>query len=224
MQKIIAYSYATYLLWGVLFLDELPEFNRNVLEVMRQPLEDGEVTISRLGGIYRFPANFMLVAARNPCPCGHYPDMNKCTCSLRQIKNYNARVSRPLLDRIDINVEVRKVEYGELFGGRKGSSSAEMRERVLAAQKIQKKRYEDENILFNSQLDTRLCEKYVPLGKNEKEFMEYIFTQMDMTARGSFRVIKIARTIADLEGEENVREKHLKEAVFFRNPDGQGGL
>ena len=104
----------------MLFLDELPEFNRNVLEVMRQPLEDGEVSISRLGGIYRFPADFMLVAARNPCPCGQYPDMNRCTCTVRQIRNYNARISKPLLDRIDINVDVRKVDCRQLFGGRNG--------------------------------------------------------------------------------------------------------
>lgn len=209
---------------GVLFLDELPEFNRNVLEVMRQPLEDGEVGISRLGGIYRFPARFMLVAARNPCPCGQYPDMNRCSCSLKQIRSYNARISKPLLDRIDINVEVRKVLYQELFGGQRGCSSAEMREQVFAAQNIQRQRYKDENILFNSQLDTKLCEKYVPLGKNEKEFMEYVFTKLDMTARGSFRVMKIARTIADLEGAYDVTDRHLKEAVFYRNTDGQGGL
>ncbi len=209
---------------GVLFLDELPEFNRNVLEVMRQPLEDGEVTISRLEGIFRFPADFMLVAARNPCPCGCYPDMTKCTCTARQIQNYNSRISKPLLDRIDINVEVRKVEYRELFSERRGLGSAEMRAHVFAAQNAQKRRYQDEKISFNSQLDTRLCEKYIPLGKNEREFMEYSFAHMDMTARGSFRVLKIARTIADLDGEEDVLERHLKEAVFYRNTDAQGGL
>lgn len=209
---------------GVLFLDELPEFNRNVLEVMRQPLEDGEVTISRLEGIFRFPADFMLVAARNPCPCGCYPDMNKCTCTARQIQNYNSRISKPLLDRIDINVEVRKVEYSELFSGRRGLSSMDMRAHVLAAQNAQKKRYSQEKIRFNSQLDTRLCEKYIPLGKHEREFMEYSFAHMDMTARGSYRVLKIARTIADLEGEDHVLERHLKEAVFYRNADVQGGM
>lgn len=209
---------------GVLFLDELPEFNRNVLEVMRQPMEDGEVSISRLGGVYRFPANFMLVAARNPCPCGYYPDMNRCTCSVRQIHNYNARISKPLLDRIDINVEVRKVEYSELFGGKKGSSSSEMRARVLEAQSVQRNRYRDEKIRFNSGLDTKLCESYVKLGREEREFMEYSFSRMQMSARGSIRVLRIARTIADLDGDENVGVKHLKEAVFFRNADVQEGL
>ena len=191
---------------------------------MRQPLEDGEVTISRLEGIFRFPADFMLVAARNPCPCGCYPDMNKCTCTARQIQNYNSRISKPLLDRIDINVEVRKVEYSELFSGRRGLSSMDMRAHVLAAQNAQKKRYSQEKIRFNSQLDTRLCEKYIPLGKHEREFMEYSFAHMDMTARGSYRVLKIARTIADLEGEDRVLERHLKEAVFYRNADVQGGM
>lgn len=208
---------------GVLFLDELPEFGRNVLEVMRQPLEEGEVSISRLNGVYRFPADFMLVAARNPCPCGQFPDMNKCTCTPRQIHQYNARISKPLLDRIDINVEVRRVDYAELFGERRGMSSAQMRERVLEAQKRQQIRYRDENIRFNSQLDSRLCSKYIPLGKNEKDFMEYSFARLEMTARGSCRVLKIARTIADLEGDDMVKEEHLKEAVFFRNSDGQGG-
>lgn len=209
---------------GVLFLDELPEFGRNVLEIMRQPLEDGEVTISRLGGVYRFPADFMLVAARNPCPCGQYPDMSRCTCSARQIHMYNSRISKPLLDRIDINVEVRKVDYGELFGDRRGESSAGMRKRVLAAHDIQKKRYRKERIRFNSQLDTGLCARYAALGAEENEFMEDCFARLDMTARGSYRIIKIARTIADLDGDDTIRVKHLKEAVFFRNADWQGGV
>ena len=209
---------------GVLFLDELPEFNRNVLEVMRQPLEDGEVSISRLGGIYRFPADFMLVAARNPCPCGQYPDMNRCTCTVRQIRNYNARISKPLLDRIDINVDVRKVDCRQLFGGRTGKNSAEMRESVLRAQRIQSERFSDENIRFNSQMDSSLCSKYVVLDGEAKNFMEDCFADMDMTARGAYRVLKIARTIADLDGDPEVGIKHLREAVFFRNADIQGGV
>lgn len=209
---------------GVLFLDELPEFNRNVLEVMRQPLEDGEVSISRLGGIYRFPADFMLVAARNPCPCGQYPDMNRCTCTVRQIRNYNARISKPLLDRIDINVDVRKVDCRQLFGERTGKNSAEMRESVLRAQRIQSERFSDENIRFNSQMDSALCSKYVVLDGEAKNFMEDCFADMDMTARGAYRVLKIARTIADLDGDPEVGIKHLREAVFFRNADIQGGV
>ena len=209
---------------GVLFLDELPEFNRNVLEVMRQPLEDGEVSISRLGGIYRFPADFMLVAARNPCPCGQYPDMNRCTCTVRQIRNYNARISKPLLDRIDINVDVRKVDCRQLFGGRTGKNSAEMRESVLRTQRIQSERFSGENIRFNSQMDSALCSKYVVLDGEAKNFMENCFADMDMTTRGAYRVLKIARTIADLDGDPEVGIKHMREAVFFRNADIQGGV
>lgn len=209
---------------GVLFLDELPEFGRSVLEVMRQPLEEGAVNISRLNGVYRFPADFMLVAARNPCPCGQYPDVNKCTCTVNQIRNYNARISKPLLDRIDINVDVRKVQYGELFGDGVGASSSEMRARVLAAQNIQLCRYKGEDIRFNSQLDSGMCEKYIPLGNAEKEFMEDCFTRLSLTARGSYRVLKIARTIADLDGDQDVNVRHLEEAVFFRNADGGGAV
>lgn len=209
---------------GVLFLDELPEFGRSVLEVMRQPLEEGAVNISRLNGVYRFPADFMLVAARNPCPCGQYPDVNKCTCTVNQIRNYNARISKPLLDRIDINVDVRKVQYGELFGDGVGASSSEMRARVLAAQNIQLCRYKGEDIRFNSQLDSGMCEKYIPLGNAEKEFMEDCFTRLSLTARGSYRVLKIARTIADLDGDKDVNVRHLEEAVFFRNADGGGAV
>jgi len=209
---------------AVVTKDVPPEFNRNVLEVMRQPLEDGEVSISRLGGIYRFPADFMLVAARNPCPCGQYPDMNRCTCTVRQIRNYNARISKPLLDRIDINVDVRKVDCRQLFGGRTGKNSAEMRESVLRTQRIQSERFSGENIRFNSQMDSALCSKYVVLDGEAKNFMEDCFADMDMTARGAYRVLKIARTIADLDGDPEVGIKHLREAVFFRNADIQGGV
>lgn len=191
---------------------------------MRQPLEDGVVNISRLNGIYRFPAEFMLVAARNPCPCGQFPDMNKCTCTVNQIKHYNSRISKPLLDRIDINVDVRKVDYTDLFEGRVGTGSAEMRERVLTAQEVQRRRYENDRIRFNSQLDSGMCSRYIKLGSTEKDFMEYCFEQMNLSARGSYRVLKIARTIADIDGDTDVNEKHLKEAVFFRNADSQGGV
>lgn len=209
---------------GVLFLDELPEFNRNVLEVMRQPLEEGVVNISRLNGMYRFPADFMLVAARNPCPCGQYPDMNKCTCTVNQIRNYNARISKPLLDRIDINVEVRKVQYNELFDDAAGASSEEMREQVQRAQKAQLERYKNDGIRFNSQMDSRLCEKYIPLGKDEKEFMKYCFSELRMTARGGYRLLKIARTIADIDGDDEVKTSHLQEAAYFRNSDEGGAI
>lgn len=150
--------------------------------------------------------------------------MNRCTCTVRQIRNYNARISKPLLDRIDINVDVRKVDCRQLFGGRTGKNSAEMRESVLRAQRIQSERFSGENIRFNSQMDSALCSKYVVLDGEAKNFMEDCFADMDMTARGAYRVLKIARTIADLDGDPEVGIKHLREAVFFRNADIQGGV
>lgn len=209
---------------AVLFLDELPEFNRGTLEVMRQPLEDGVVTISRLNATYRFPANFMLVAARNPCPCGNYPDLNKCTCTLKEIKRYNAKISKPLLDRIDINVEVAPVTPNQLFGNKLGESSKQIRERVYQAQKRQQKRYTNENIRFNSELDTNLCDRYITLGSSEKDFLMQMYQTLNLSARGGYRIIKIARTIADLADCDKVSISHLKEAVFYRNIDKAGGI
>lgn len=209
---------------AVLFLDELPEFRRNVLEVMRQPLEDREVTISRVNATYRFPANFMLVAARNSCPCGQYPDMNKCTCSLKEIKHYNARISKPLLDRIDINIEVHPVEPGQLFDTGKGEASEVIRQRVYQAQERQQLRYQNEKIRFNSQLDTALCNKYISLGSTEQDFLQQMYQTFSLSARGGYRIMKIARTIADLEGSEVITISHLKEALFYRNIDKAGGI
>ena len=201
---------------GVLFLDELPEFGRNVLEVMRQPLEDREVTIARIQGKYIYPAGFMLVAARNPCPCGMYPDLNKCTCTCRQIRQYNARLSRPLLDRIDINVNVRRIDCSDLLEDKRAETSAEIRERVLAAQNIQKERYRSESINFNSQLDGKRTKQYISLGRAEQELVREAFEHTELSARGYNRVLKIARTIADLAGSIGIHEEHLKEALFFR--------
>ncbi len=209
---------------GVLFLDELPEFNKNVLEVMRQPLEDREVCISRINANYVFPASFMLVAARNSCPCGAYPDMNKCTCTIKQIRQYNSRISRPLLDRIDINVDVNRVSPDDLLDDREAESSASIRSRVYKAQNIQKNRYKNEKKNFNSQLNGSLCQKYIKLRGSEKDFMENVFKSSDLSARGFSRVLKIARTIADLAGDYDISEKHLKEAIYFRNPDIKEGI
>ncbi len=205
---------------GVLFLDELPEFSRNVLEVMRQPLEDREVTISRVNGNYSFPAGFMLVAARNPCPCGAYPDLNKCTCTMPQIKHYSAKISRPLLDRMDINVDVAKVTYTDLFDETMPENSAKIRERVYAAQRIQKERYKNENINFNAQLNGNLSDKYINLSKDARDFMKGEFVEKELSARGYNRALKIGRTIADLDGSEDISVMHLKEAMFYRNEMG----
>lgn len=204
---------------GVLFLDELPEFRKNVIEVLRQPLEDKSVQISRAYGNYRFPADFIMVAAMNPCPCGCYPNMKKCTCTPAQIHMYLSRISRPFLDRIDLCVEASRVEYRYLADERKGENSAMIRKRVCRAREIQKKRYDGTKITGNSMLGGKDIQKYCALGEEERVLMEQIFTVMGLTARAYHRIIKTARTIADLEGEERIREKHLKEAVGYRVVD-----
>lgn len=204
---------------GVLYLDELPEFRKSVLEVLRQPLEEKSVQISRAYGNYRFPADFILVAAMNPCPCGCYPDMKKCTCTPAQIHMYLSRISRPFLDRIDLCVEAPRVEYRHLADERKGESSAAIRKRVCRAREIQKKRYEGTKMITNSMLQGKDIQEYCALGEKERVLMEQVFTVMGLTARAYHRVIKTARTIADLEGEAKIREWHLKEAVGYRVVD-----
>ncbi|HJA06890.1 MAG TPA: YifB family Mg chelatase-like AAA ATPase [Candidatus Mediterraneibacter pullicola] len=204
---------------GVLFLDELPEFRKSVIEVLRQPLEEKSVQISRTYGNYRFPADFMLVAAMNPCPCGCYPDMKKCTCTPAQIHMYLSRISRPFLDRIDLCVEARRVEYRHLADERKGECSAVIRKRVCCAREIQIKRYTGTKMTTNSMLQGKDIQKYCTLGKKEHALMEQAFKVMGLTARAYHRIIKTARTIADLEGEERIRERHLKEALGYRAVD-----
>ena len=149
---------------GVLFLDELPEFKKSVLEVLRQPMEERKIMISRVNASYVYPADFMLIAAMNPCPCGYYPDRNRCSCSYQQIKRYQSKISGPLLDRIDINMEVRQIEYKDMFNDNKQSSSEEIRNRVSCVREIQQKRYKEDEICFNSQLDGKLIKKYINLG------------------------------------------------------------
>ncbi len=202
---------------GVLFLDEIPEFNKNVLEVMRQPLEDRKITISRVNATYEFPSDFMLVAAMNPCPCGCYPNLKKCRCTPNQIKRYQGKISGPLLDRIDMNIEVRPLEYSELFAEKSGESSKTIRERVMKAIERQRIRYKDEGILFNSQLNGSLIKKFIILGEKEQYMLENYFKTMELSARGVHRILKLARTIADLDGSEIVNERHLTESIFYRN-------
>ena len=204
---------------GVLFLDELPEFRKSVIEVLRQPLEERSVQISRTYGNYRFPADFILVAAMNPCPCGCYPNMKKCTCTPAQIHMYLSRISRPFLDRIDLCVEAPRVEYRQLADERKGECSAVIRKRVCMAREIQKKRYKGTKITTNSMLREKDIQDYCELGDKERTLMEQVFTVMGLTARAYHRIIKTARTIADLEGEERIGERHLKEAVGYRVAD-----
>ena len=204
---------------GVLFLDELPEFKKSVLEVLRQPLEEKEIRIARTYGTYRFPADVILVAAMNPCPCGCYPDMQKCTCSPAQIQMYLNKISRPFLDRIDLCVEADAVSYEDLTSERRAESSAQIRKRVCRVRETQKERYRGMEITVNGMLDEKGLKRYCALGAEEKRLMEQAFSVMELTARGYHRILKTARTIADLEGEEQIRENHLKEALGYRMVD-----
>ena len=202
---------------GVLFLDEFPEFAKNTLEVLRQPMEDKKVTISRLNAIYTFPADCMVVAAMNSCPCGHYPNLKKCICTPNQILQYNNKISGPILDRIDINLEVKPIKYEEMFGDKYSESSDKIRERVCAARNIQRKRYMDEGIYFNSQLEGNLISKYIKLSDECLKIIKDYFTRSELSARGTNRIIKLARTIADLDCSDEIKPKHIIEAIFYRN-------
>ncbi len=202
---------------GVLFLDELPEFGKNALEVLRQPIEDRKVTISRVNASYIFPADFMLVCAMNPCPCGHFPDRKRCRCTPVMIKKYQSRVSGPLLDRIDINMEVKPVKSDDIFAEGNGERSEIIRARVEDARMIQKRRYENDGIFFNSQLEGNLIKKYIRLDPEEEALLKQVFTEKELSARGTHRILKLSRTIADLSGSERIKREHLMEAIFYRN-------
>lgn len=203
---------------GVLFLDELPEFKRETLEILRQPLEDKVIHISRVGGNYEFPAELMVVAAMNPCKCGYYPDRNRCKCTLAEVNQYQGKLSKPLLDRIDLYVEVEGLAYEEISSNshNKEKESEKMRARVIAAGEIQRERYQGLAYDFNSELDTEGVYEFCALNKEETKLMEKIFRKMKLSARGYHRMLKVARTIADLDEEKDIQEKHLKEAVSYR--------
>ncbi len=204
---------------GVLFLDELPEFQKNTIEVLRQPLEDKSVTISRLNATYRYPAGFMLCAAMNPCGCGHFPDSNKCTCSVPQIKRYLGKISQPLLDRFDICIEALQMNYKELRQNAHQETSEEIRRRVDLARKLQMERYKDQNIWFNSQLTPKTIKKYCRLELKEQSLLENAFIKMNLTARAYHRILKVARTIADLDQSERIGTAHISEAICYRSLD-----
>ena len=205
---------------GVLFLDELPEFNKNTLEVMRGPLEDGSVTISRVNATLTYPCNFMLVASMNPCPCGFYGSKEKeCSCMPQAISKYLSRISGPLLDRIDIQVEVSPVKYKRLEEENKEETSSQIKERVNNARKIQLERYKDEGIYSNSQLTPKMLNKYCSLGKEEKVLLEQAFNSLGLSARAHGRILKVARTIADLDSKENIDVTHIAEAIQYRSLD-----
>ena len=205
---------------GVLSLDELPEFQQETLEVLRQPLEDGVVRISRNLGQYVFPADFMLVASRNPCKCGYFPDRSRCHCRERDIRSYLGRISRPLLDRIDLYVEAEPVRYEELTGKGVSECSADIRSRVEMAQQIQQTRYRQEGFHFNAQLPASLLERYCSLTREGEAKMQDVYVRKQLTARSYHRMLKVARTIADLEGCRQIQERHLDEAILYRVSDG----
>lgn len=206
---------------GVLFLDELPEFQRNVLEVMRQPLEDGAVTIARAAISVTFPARFMLAAAMNPCPCGFFGDPTReCNCSPPMIQRYVAKISGPLLDRIDIHIEVPAVKYKELRTDKLGESSAEMRERAQHARAIQQQRFTGEKHVYaNSQMTPKLLRQHCAIGEAAEKQLENAITRSGLSARAHDRILKVARTIADLAGSPNIESHHLAEAIQYRTLD-----
>jgi magnesium chelatase family protein len=205
---------------GVLFLDELPEFPRNVLEVLRQPLEDRRVTIARAQLTLTFPASFVLIAAMNPCPCGFSGDFRKeCSCSPPQSQRYMSKISGPLMDRIDIQVDVPAVPYKELATTRGAESSETIRSRVMAARSIQVRRFYDEHIYTNAQMGPRHIRKYCVLTPECEKIMENAVTKLGFSARGYDRILKVARTVADIEGLENLEPRHLSEAVQYRTLD-----
>lgn len=205
---------------GVLFLDELPEFQKNALEVLRQPLEDRVITIGRANGIYTYPANFMFVASMNPCPCGYYGSTKQsCTCTPKQIHNYMCKISGPLLDRIDIQLEVPTVKYDELNEKIVPESSEKIKERVNNAREIQLKRFKNDNIFSNSQLTAKKITKYCTLDNECENILKIAFEKLNLSARAYSRILKVTRTIADLAGSERIQKAHILEAIQYRSLD-----
>ena len=206
---------------GVLFLDELPEFNRNVLEVMRQPLEDRVISISRAKYATEYPANFMLVASMNPCPCGYYGHPTKrCVCAEYQRVNYMSKISGPLLDRIDLQIEVQPVGFDQMSSKAPGEPSAAIRARVIAAREIQAERFKGEpGIHCNAQMTSKLLHQYAEPDAAGLDRLRHAMERMNMSARAYDRILKVARTIADLEASPTVRPHHIMEAISYRNLD-----
>ncbi len=206
--------------FGVLFLDELPEFNKSTLEVLRGPLEDKIVTISRVDFSTTYPCNFMFIASMNPCPCGYHGSKEKrCTCKENQIQRYINKISGPLLDRIDIHIEVEDVNYQKLENDSPSETSATIRNRVNNARNIQIHRYKEHNIFSNSELTPKLISKYCKLSSNNKKILKTAFNKLGLSARAYSRILKVARTIADLDNSPNIQSHHLAEAIQYRSLD-----
>ena len=208
---------------GVLFLDELPEYKRSTLEALRQPLEDGKITVSRAGGSFTYPSRFMLCASMNPCPCGNYGSANlTCTCSPAEIRNYRKKVSGPLLDRIDLQVEVDNVSYDELTSTDKGESSKAVKERVDSARNVQRNRFGQYGIVTNAEMGEREILRFCSLTREGDQILRAAFEKMHLSARARARIVKVARTIADLDLSEDILPKHVYEAVSYRIYDKMG--
>ncbi len=206
--------------YGVLFLDELPEFQKDALEVMRQPLEDGMITVSRINASFTYPSRFMLIASMNPCRCGYMLDpARNCTCTPNQVQQYMGRISGPLLDRIDIHIEVAPVGYKDLDAQSGTESSDEIRNRVNKARKVQLERYRGMDIFFNSQLKSSQLARFCKLGEQERILLRKAFDKMGLSARAHDRILKVARTIADLDGSSDINTGHLAEAIQYRSLD-----
>lgn len=204
---------------GVLFLDELPEFQKNSLEILRQPMEEKSVRLVRINGTYEYPADFMLVAAMNPCNCGYYPDMQKCRCSAVSIERYRNRISQPLLDRIDVCMEASPIRFEELVGERKEETSEQIRLRVMRTHEIQRKRFAGENFTYNSQIPAAKIRLYCGLNESQEKYMKEIYQKLNLTARSYHKILKVARTLADMDGSAELKQCHLNEAVCYRNID-----
>lgn len=200
----------------MLFLDEMPEFSRRSLEILRQPLEDKVIRIARVYGTYEFPADFILCAAMNPCPCGHYPDMNRCRCTPAQVSQYQGRISQPLLDRLDLCADVTPVDFEGLSSRRIGESTDTIRERVTKVQELQRERYKNEEIQFNGELKGSQIEKFCQLDKEGKNLLQMAFEHMPFSARAYHRLLKVARTIADMDYCEAIKKHHIGEALSYR--------
>ena len=205
---------------GVLFLDEMPEFNKNTLESLRGPLEDKKVTISRANYTLTYPANFMLIGSMNPCPCGYYgTNDDKCHCTKQAISRYIRKISGPLLDRIDLHIEIKPVEYKKISSKQKSESSIVVKKRVDQARKIQYERYKGLKIYSNSELPPYLITKYCKLDNQSINILKKAFETFGLSARAYNKILKIARTIADLDGEENIKPSHILEAIQYRSLD-----
>ncbi len=205
---------------GVLFLDELPEFKRNALEVLRQPIEDGKVSIARASRSITYPTDFMLVAAMNPCPCGYRTDPKReCTCTPPMIKKYVSKISGPLLDRIDIHIQVPSVEYKELSSEAGGEPSSNIRDRVEKARQVQLGRFKDSQTFFNAGMTTKQLKQHCQLDDASKQIMALAIDKMGLSARAHDRILKVSRTIADLDGVEPLTAEHVAEAIQYRSLD-----